>query len=203
MGYVSLPDPFQETPLVQSTETLRREHLWIRQLLDCLEELAHRAEARGQLDAIASFDLISLFEDFVDQGHQEKEERYFFRVLLDKADASQSAYVRRLFKDHRDERHDLESLRVHMIGAIQADPLCVREFVHRARAFAVAQRRHLTHEEVVLIPMAERILGREDDLRIVEGFQHTTSAGAEIGRRVESLCRQIGLRTPARNSAAE
>jgi hemerythrin-like domain-containing protein len=182
---------------MQSTETLRREHGWIRQLLDCLEELAHRAESRGQLDAIASSDLLSLFETFVDQGHQEKEERFLFRALLDKADAPRSAYVRRLFKDHKEERHDLESLRLLMLGAVHAEPQCLREFVHRARAFAVSQRRHLAHEEVVLLPMAEQRLGPLDDRRICEGFQLVALAGPEIRERVESLCRRLGLATAA------
>jgi hemerythrin-like domain-containing protein len=182
---------------MNSTETLRREHRWIRRLLDCLEELAHRAESRGQLDAIASADLLSVFEDFIDQGHQEKEERFFFRALLDKADASQSAYVRRLFKDHKEERHDLESLRVHMLGAVHADPQCVREFVHRARAYAVAQRRHLAHEEVVLIPMAERLLGPLEDRRVSEGFLLVPSGGPEIRERVDALCKRLGLETAA------
>lgn len=182
---------------MRTTEILRQEHHWVLRMLECLERLVADAAEREAVDTESALELLQLFESFADGRHQEKEERYLFPRLMVLGTARDSEVVHRLSKEHAGDRRSLITMRARLLGAVQGDPIGVREFAREAGEYAAAQRRHMTVENAVLLPMAERLLTRTEDDQIVEGFARIEAGGPPTEGwafgRIESLCRRLGV----------
>jgi len=181
---------------MQITRKLGDEHFWIRHLLDCLEQVAAAAGEHGQVDPEASSELLYLFESFADGQHQTKEEAALFPGILDKASPGEQEYLKKLLSDHVAEREHMERMRSQLDGAIYGEPLCVRDFVRAAGAYVELHRKHMAHENTVLLPMVERTLTPTDDAEILEGFREIELAGPDptgIVERIKSLCRRLDV----------
>lgn len=182
---------------MQSIEVLGREHHWIRHMLDCLDKLVERCEMTGRLDANTAPELLALFDYFADGMHQMKEERFLITRLLHRADVSQKGYIGTLLGDHERERRRMQSMRSNLLGAVYGEPLCVREFVGQARTYSELHRKHMAHENVVLLPMATKLLDEEDDRMILEGFRRLEESSPrttkEVFGYVEGVCKRLGV----------
>lgn len=177
---------------MQILDVLSREHRWIRRLLRCLEQLVANTEAAGSLDPERAVALIGLFETFADGSHQEKEEARLFPLLLARATPREARYIAKLEHDHQEERRRMAAMRSNLSGAIFGEPLCLREFLHQARAYLEVHRKHLAHEDVVLFPFARRLFAAEDEAESLDGF----GDGAPIAvERIRALCDVFGVST--------
>jgi len=181
---------------MQAIEILEREHHLVLHLLECLEVVVNEAEGKGQLRSPHAAEILSLMEFFADGSHQRKEEEGLFSRLLRRAALSQRLYVGRLFADHARDRHDLRSLHSNLMGAVYGDPLSTREFVVRSRRYILSHRKHMGREQVVLYPMAERLLDERDDAMIVRGFAAIDNGlppGLDLATKVRGLCARVGV----------
>jgi len=86
-----------------------REHALARRACGCLAALADDIEGGEALDLGAACDLLRLFELFVDEGHQRKEEEVLFRALL--RTGRMSGRVGELLAEHGSERRGLGRMR--------------------------------------------------------------------------------------------
>ena len=185
-----------------TTDILREEHRWVLRMLDCLERVIALSVQRGQLDSTASVELLSLFAYFADGLHQQREERCLFPRLLTRASSvDERVEIGKLCGDHEQERHLMQGLNENLLGAIYGEPLSLREFAREARAYVELHRQHLAHENLRLLPLAERLLSHEDDESIVQGFRRLESEGPQelrrVFERIQTLSERLGLGAPA------
>jgi hypothetical protein len=64
-----------------ATDILKDEYRVIEQVLDCLEELAGRAQTSGRLDGQSARQALDFFQNFADGYHRAKEEHHLFRLM--------------------------------------------------------------------------------------------------------------------------
>lgn len=174
--------------MTRATRALREEHRWIRLLLDCLEVLVATFRTTGRFDSRAAAELQILFEHFVDEQHQNKEEAALFPKLLE--------CVRGLQEDHAREREHLERMRFSLFNAALGDPAGREEFVGDALSYLALQRQHMAREDQALLPLAEELFDAEDDDDVLAEFRRLEAegySGDEVATRVQDLCAQLGV----------
>ena len=183
---------------MKSIEILNREHEWIRLMAECLEALVMTAKSDDSVPHIA-YELIALHESFADGRHQDKEENVLFPELLLASDQADRDILRKLMTDHEAERHYMSGMRMSVLGAIQGESACVREFIDRASEYLRLNHAHMLRETEIMIPMAERLLGPEGDARAVRGFEEIEGGQGDphcVEEQVRSLYRRAGLPRP-------
>jgi len=180
-----------------AVDIIREEHTQVARLIACLEAVASDAEARGKVNGEAATELLFLFETFIDDRHQAKEEGVLFPELLRFAGKKEEEVLSKFLADHEQEVVRLSGMRLNVLGARYGEPGCMREFVREARAYCELQRRHMTQENLELLPMAERLLTPESDADVVRGFDEVDGMrGASpdgVRETIQRLCRQLGV----------
>lgn len=183
---------------MRAIEILRREHVWIGLMAECLEKLVAEARVEDQLPSEAA-ELLGLYETFADGRHQEKEEGVLFPELLASTDENDRRSLAKLLADHEGERRHMASMRLHLLGALQGEPLCVREFARAAGAYIELHRSHMQREAMVLFPMAQRLLDGQADERVAAGFEALEGGSGDphgLAEQILSLRRHVGLPIP-------
>ncbi len=172
--------------MTTTTRILKEEHQWVRLLLDCLEELVATFRSAGDFDSKAATELQALFEHFVDEQHQAKEEAALFPKLLD--------CVQGLQEDHVREREHLERMRFSLFNAALGDPTDRETFTSEAQAYVDLQRQHMAREDQALLPLAEELFTEQDDEDVLEQFRRMDTDGLgrdEVQSRVTELCNRL------------
>lgn len=196
---------------MKSIEILRAEHEIVRRLMECLGALACEARVLDNVDGEAATSLLSLLERFVDWSHQDKEELHLFPHMLARVTPEEAERLGSVFDDHARERRRLIGMCLHIEGAIQGKSVSVSRFVTNALIYTRLQRRHVDEEDGYVLPLAETVLTKEDDRRILVGFRQIDRRLGGIGdvrREVNALCRRFdvgeveGVSPPRRHVAA-
>ena len=180
--------------LMKSVEILRTEHRRIRLLLDALQALITDTESSGRIQEERANELMKLFELFADGIHQDKEEQHFFPKLLQRATPEKAEQIEVLLHDHKGERQRMMSMASHLTSAMFGEPISVREFLRDAKEYLRFHGDHMTHEGVLVFPLAESLLTDEDDLEIVGGFESIDREGpGHLEERITATCRALGV----------
>lgn len=184
---------------MRAMEILQREHQWIACMAQCLEALIAQARADEQLRQECC-ELLHLYESFADGRHQAKEEDILFPALLAQADADDRHALGQLLDDHEAERRHMSAMRQNLFGAIQGQPLSVREFARAASQYIALHRSHMQREATLLFPMAQRLLAPEADARVAASFEHLEGGRGDphgLAEQIRHLMQRLGLPVPS------
>ncbi len=175
---------------MKATDILMDEHRVIEQVLACLEKLADRCEAGGELDSVAALGALDFFRNFADRCHHGKEEGHLFPLLEARGLARESGPTGVMLREHEEGRR----LIAVMAGAIQAN--APRQFARHARAYAGLLREHIRKEDHCLFPMAAEVLSDGDAESLARSFGNVESA--EMGEGTHERYLQLANDLAAR-----
>jgi hemerythrin-like domain-containing protein len=171
-------------------DVLRDEHLNIARLLTALEHQMDVFAEAGEPDYDVIGGVAAYFLDFPDRCHHPKENVVFAR--LRQAHPDETAAIGDLTREHA-AIHERAQRFGDTIRALLGETDIARSVVvDAARAFIDAERRHLRMEEERFFPLAERLLGPADWLRI-EG-DLTTGTDPLFGGRIEARFKSLSER---------
>ena len=156
---------------MESIRELTREHEAIERLLERFARVVDETELSGQIDAESVERLLTFLEREVDGHHQEKEERALLRGILERARGADLDCAQETFREHIDERKLLALMRNNLEGACYGEPNSVAALARYARRYLATQREHIGWEQAVLFPLAARVLGPEEDRRVLQTFR--------------------------------
>ncbi len=156
---------------MKATEVLIHEHTAVLVALEILDKVA-AAIAAGRQDAPAHLEqLLDFFKGFVDKCHHGKEEDVLFPELERLGVRREGGPIGVMLSDHELGRahvralgEDLERLRR---GAAEA----AAEIAEQASAYRNMLQAHISRENNVLFPMADRLVPQDLDARLVEQFE--------------------------------
>ncbi len=176
------------------TNVLRKEHRLIERAAATLDRVADEALEGESLCVVSAIDLLEFFEDFVDAGHQEKEERHLFPALREQGLARRR--IRGLLDDHGHEREVLQEIQADLEHATNGSDKGRAEFACAARGFSALQREHAAEEDLFLLPLVEELLDEDAERRVLAGFRMVdstlTRTPGEFAALVESAARRMG-----------
>ena len=164
-------------------EAFNKEHALVRRALDVLEEMARRAEQGITIDRHDVNALLIFLHYFVDACHQTKEETILFPVLRQSrgvftVEESVKDQLRNLLKEHTEERTLVEKTNIQLFSDKPS------EFVASARKLVRFLTEHAMNEEQVLLPLAAKVLTREEADQVAMRIQQ---ADAEFGYAQRNL----------------
>jgi hemerythrin-like domain-containing protein len=154
-------------------ETLRAEHLLILRALDVLEATARQIAEGRQIPTGQVAKLIEVFRGFADHLHHVAEEELLFPAL-ERAGMPRPGPIAVMLHEHEQGRRRMSEIE-------RTLPQLGPPFAVAAAGFLDLLRRHITKENEVLFPMAERLLAQRPALaeEVARGF-------AERDKRLEA-----------------
>ena len=148
---------------MKCTDLLTEDHKIILRSLGVLHHMATQMEHGEQIDAKDVHALIRFFRAFADEQHHLKEESALFPELI-RTNQQQGAPLRHMLFEHDQERSLVEGMEDAIRRKKNSD------FVLLAERLASRMRNHMQKEDSILFPVAEAVLSKEQDEKIVAEF---------------------------------
>lgn len=184
---------------MKPSDILSGEHRVIEQVLDCLEKMAERAEASGQVDAASARKAIDFLRNFADRCHHGKEETHFFPAMEAKGFPREGGPTGVMLYEHELGRSRVAGMDQAISAAEAGDGAAVRRFAEHARAFIALLRNHMEKEDHCLFGMADQAFSEAEQINLLEAFRRTESEHIGVGvherylRIAEELAAQFNL----------
>jgi hemerythrin-like domain-containing protein len=185
--------------MVQATEILKAEHRVIEQVLDCLERIVAFAIADGRIDRSAAEQAIDFFRAFADGCHYKKEEAHLFPAMESRGFSRQNGPTGVMLSEHEEGRQLIGRMKESLEGAARGQSEALRQFVDCASAYNQLLRSHIYKQDHCLFPMADSVLGEQDQASLIESFESVEHEAADAALHekclpvADSLAQRFGV----------
>lgn len=171
-------------------DSLVQEHEIIERVLDTLEHEA-RAVADGAPVNHAFFtQSIAFVRQFADGVHHQKEERVLFPALCDAGMPQEGGPVGVMLYEHDEGRGHIRAMESALGAASKGDAVARRHLVQETIGYVELLRAHIQKENMILFPMAERILNARQQELVRSGFESAeVEAKDQVARQQEWVAR--------------
>ena len=170
---------------MRAIEDLIAEHRGIERMLNILEEVADRLDAGRRVERDDMAAMLEFIQVFADRCHHAKEEDLLFPAMASMGISQEGGPIGVMLHEHGVGREHVREMAGALAGAADGGRAASQAFSEHARAYAQLLRQHIDKEDHVLYPLAERLLGREEDERLYEGFERVETDVIGAGRHEE------------------
>jgi hemerythrin-like domain-containing protein len=175
------------------TDILRHEHQLILMVLDAAEREARAIAGGGVADADRLTAFVDFIRNFADHCHHAKEEDLLFVRMGEKGFPLQGGPVAVMLHEHE---LDAPMPRRSLTTSPPRQPARrVREDggAERLAAYAGLLRQHISKEDNILYPMADRVFSEEDQAALAADFERVErdEIGEGVHQRYEALAREL------------
>jgi hemerythrin-like domain-containing protein len=178
---------------MKATEILMQEHRVIERVLAALEVGAGRLE-RGQVVRPGFFlDAADFVKGFADGCHHKKEEGVLFKTMVAHGMPAESGPIGVMLAEHEQGRAYTRAMREAAQKLKGGDETARRAVVLNARGYAGLLRQHISKENEILFPMANRVIPRAEYDQVSEGFEHVEheETGAGVHEKYLALAEKL------------
>jgi hemerythrin-like domain-containing protein len=154
---------------MKATGLLKNDHKQILRALDVLEQMMARVQRGEIVNQTDALDMAAFLQAYADRHHQGKEESILFPALLRDRDQKNYGQLCCIIFEHNQERCLAQGLE----EAIRTKK--PKDFVFCASQLVDKLRAHIDKEDRFLFELADSVLSREEDERVVaemENFEH-------------------------------
>jgi hemerythrin-like domain-containing protein len=153
------------------TEQLQEEHQGITLMLKILEKVCAKMEAQEKVDPIHLEGIVEFFRVFADKCHHGKEEDLLFPEMEKAGIPREQGPIGVMLAEHTRGRAFVRGMGEAAAWYKQGDPRGRAEFVENARNYISLLTQHIQKENNILFPMGDRVLAKETQEKLVEGFE--------------------------------
>jgi len=162
-------------------DTLIAEHEVIEQVLDLMAAEVDRLNAGGEVRPDFVTKAVAFVREFADGTHHHKEEVVLFPRLVEAGMPSQGGPVGVMLHEHEVGRACIRTIADSVESAAAGDPDARKAMIGAMTGYVDLLRAHIQKENMILFPMAERLLGPESQDQIENAFKESEVAD-ERGR---------------------
>ncbi|MBD3402742.1 hemerythrin [candidate division GN15 bacterium] len=155
---------------MEPTVILSNEHRVIELVLTCLERIAGKAKSDGKLDTESAVQALDFFRTFADGCHHGKEEDHLFPAMVNKGVPQQGGPIAVMLSDHEQGRAHIRAMTEHVEAAGAGEAAAIDEFARQAHGYIAMLRGHIQKEDQVLFPLADRIMGSDDEQKLMAAY---------------------------------
>ena len=174
---------------METTQTLRDEHVLIRAALRAFAALADKLERGEKVPEKVVAGALDFFANFADGHHHAKEERILFPALEHAGMPVQGGPLGVMLYEHEHGRMLLARLRK-ALPAVADSADARREFVAVARGYAQLLDDHIEKENEILFRMADRMLPVPDAQEVQDQFA-LLDEDARAGGKLEAFQKAV------------
>jgi hemerythrin-like domain-containing protein len=161
------------------TQRLKDEHQLILRMLALLEENARLTEQGLFRDYRFYLDGVDFIRNYADRFHHAKEEDILFEALIENGMPRANSPVAAMLMEHDMGRAFVKAMEEAATRALNGEAGQEEAIVSNARGYLELLREHISKEDDILYPLAERVLpeGKRDG--IVEKYDAAEKKAAE------------------------
>lgn len=153
---------------MHATKVLMQEHRLIEQVLECLDQGARRLDAGEAVDPQFFIDAAEFVSGFADACHHGKEEDILFVEFQRATAMGDGGPVAMMLYEHDVGRRYTAEFRAAARRLREGDKGAANDIVDNVFGYVELLQQHILKEDEILYPMAEQLLGAEDQQKIDE-----------------------------------
>jgi hemerythrin-like domain-containing protein len=175
------------------TEILKHEHELILKVLGAAEREARAIASGGAADAGRLTAFVDFIRNFADHCHHAKEEDLLFVRMGEKGFPLQGGPVAVMLHEHGLGRGHIAAVADSIAGAAAGVAAARTVVVERLAAYAALLREHISKEDNILYPMADRVFSEEDQAALAADFERVErdEIGEGVHERYVALAREL------------
>lgn len=139
-------------------DSLVREHEIIEKVLDALENEARKVAGGKPVNTPFFREAINFVRNFADGIHHQKEEQVLFPALCNAGMPKDGGPVGVMLHEHDEGRGHIRAMESALGAASKGDAAARDLLVQEAVGYVELLRAHIQKENMILFPMAERVL---------------------------------------------
>jgi hemerythrin-like domain-containing protein len=171
------------------TETLKHEHQIILLALGAAEQEAQSIQASGQVHAGKVEQMVDLLRNFADRCHHAKEEDLLFVKMQERGVPVEGGPIGVMLRDHVEGRRLVKAMADALPAAAGGDAQAITSIGNSLSAYISLLRVHISKEDYILYPMADRLFTAEDQAWLTAEFDRVEAE--EIGAGVHEKYHQL------------
>jgi len=153
------------------TQTLVNEHRLILRMIALLEKNAPRTAA-GEYDNWGFYlDGVDFIRNYADRFHHAKEEDVLFKALVDNGMPKDNSPVAAMLMEHDQGRNFVRLMEAAALKAAANNTEINQTIAENALGYAALLREHVSKEDDILYPLAERVLPEAVRSEILHSYQ--------------------------------
>lgn len=170
------------------TAALVAEHRLILRMIALLERNAPLTASGGFTDWQFYLDGVDFIRNYADRFHHAKEEDVLFVALVNNGMPRENSPVAAMLMEHDQGRAYVLTMEKAVQETLAGLPGRENIIADNALAYAALLREHISREDTILYPLAERVIPEAMREAIVTGYQHAEAlAEADFSERYRKL----------------
>jgi len=161
------------------TQRLKDEHQLILRMLALLEKNAKLTEEGSFHDYRFYLDGVDFIRNYADRFHHAKEEDVLFEALVENGMPRANSPIAAMLMEHDLGRAFVRGMEEAATRALNGEPGQDEAIVTNARGYLELLREHISKEDDILYPLAERVIPVEMRDGIVAGYQKAEDKAAK------------------------
>ncbi len=153
------------------TEELKQEHQGILLMLRILDKVAARIESGEKVDFGHLEQIVEFFRVFADRCHHGKEEDLLFPAMEKRGVPKGGGPIGAMLMDHEEGRGYIRGMGNALLKHKTGNSTAMKEFARNARGYIGLLTQHISKEDQVLFPMAEKVLPQGVQMDLTKGFE--------------------------------
>ena len=156
---------------VDITTTLVEEHRLILRMIALLEKNAPQTAEGNYLNWQFYLDGIDFIRQYADRFHHAKEEDVLFKALVDNGMPKENSPVAAMLMEHDQGRNFVRAMESAVHEAQAGLTETYQAIADNALGYAALLRDHISKEDEILYPLAERVIPETMRTAILQGYQ--------------------------------
>lgn len=161
------------------TQRLKDEHQLILRMLALLEKNALLTEEGSFHDYQFYLDGVDFIRNYADRFHHAKEEDILFEALIENGMPRANSPVAAMLMEHDLGRAFVRGMEEAATRALNGEAGREEALVANARGYLELLREHISKEDDILYPLAERVIPAEKRDGIVDGYRKAEEKAAK------------------------
>ena len=161
------------------TQRLKDEHQLILRMLSLLEKNARLTEEGSSTDYQFYLDGVDFIRNYADRFHHAKEEDVLFEALVENGMPRANSPIEAMLMEHDQGRAYVRGMEEAATRALNGEAGQNEALVANARGYLELLREHISKEDDILYPLAERVIPEALRDRVVAGYRKAEAKSAE------------------------
>lgn len=161
------------------TDLLRQEHELVLVVVTAMEREVEEIRRTDAVDGARIADMVDFTTNFTDGCHHAKEEHVLF-PLMERTQTAAGGPVSVMLSEHDAGRQYVRGI-LAALPDVESSKTARTQVADNLAGYAYLLRRHINKENRVLFPIADKILGDEDQAYLAGEFARIANEASESG----------------------
>jgi hemerythrin-like domain-containing protein len=169
------------------TQVMMEEHQLILRMIALVEQKVAALE-QGHFHNWQFFlDGVDFIRNYADRFHHAKEEAVLFAALVNNGMPAKQSPIEAMHLEHEQGRAHVRALEAAACQALAGNPWQIPVIVEEARGYTTLLRSHITKEDTILYPLAERVLPQEVRAAMLAAYAQAETATPGLAAKYREL----------------